>query len=554
MDIITISVFASLIGTISILLVYLYLYFLYREKYIGIWLLSYLLLLSRYAFFDSGLLEWKESALGMTVYQSTTLISSVFFVHATYLFAGRNLKRCWFYISIITIFFISILNVVFNHFFYSLIICIFLGSSVCFWIGMLFIKYLDLKGLGRIITGYTYIIWGIHNLSMPFMINISWFVPLAYSLGGILRLVIAIATLMVYFEKTRTDLAAKEKQYRLLAEKAVDIIYYFEFFPKKKLNYLSPAVLSITGYEAIEYYKNPSLFLRIVHPADRKIVCRFFRLKLNIEEPISLRLVNKNKNIVWIEQKCFPFFDDEGNMLAWEGIIRDITVRKNMEEMASILDKMTMVGNMAAAVAHEIRNPMTIVKGYLQLMQRKNLYHDDKDRLLLMIEEIDRADSIIQEYLSLSRQKVLELELLSLNLVIRAIYPLIEASASEAKISLLLELNEIPNILLDKNDIRQLLLNLVRNGIEAMPNGGILTIKTSYEEGQAVLAIIDQGMGIPENILQKLGNPFVTSKATGTGLGIPICYQIARRQNARIRIATSGKGTTFFVYFNIPKL
>jgi len=107
------------------------------------------------------------------------------------------------------------------------------------------------------------------------------------------------------------------------------------------------------------------------------------------------------------------------------------------------------------------------------------------------------------------------------------------------------------NELLDKNEIRQLLLNLVRNSIEAMPLGGKLVIKTFQENNDVILSICDQGCGIPSHILDKLGTPFITTKDTGTGLGLPICYQIAHRHSASVDIQTSIQGTIISIYFKI---
>lgn len=99
------------------------------------------------------------------------------------------------------------------------------------------------------------------------------------------------------------------------------------------------------------------------------------------EMPLTLRLVRKDNKIIWIEQKCMPIQDKNGNVIAFEGIVRDITVRKNLEEMASMVERMNMIGNMAATVAHEIRNPMTTVRGYLQILQRRNVYRSDRKKL-----------------------------------------------------------------------------------------------------------------------------------------------------------------------------
>ncbi|MBP2626290.1 MAG: multi-sensor signal transduction histidine kinase [Firmicutes bacterium] len=214
-------------------------------------------------------------------------------------------------------------------------------------------------------------------------------------------------------------------------------------------------------------------------------------------------------------------------------------------------EKMASIGQLAAAVAHEIRNPMTTVRGYLQLMERKKEYQGDKEKLELMIEELDRANAIICEYLSLSRDKLANLKSHSLNNIIELLFPLIQASANASNVSVNLDLADIPELFLDENEIRQLLLNLVRNSIEAMPSGGKLAIHTLLEERKVILSISDQGSGIPLHILNNLGTPFITSKDTGTGLGIPICYQIADRHSAEIKIKTSENGTTFFICFNL---
>jgi signal transduction histidine kinase len=248
----------------------------------------------------------------------------------------------------------------------------------------------------------------------------------------------------------------------------------------------------------------------------------------------------------------------------------EITERKNIEEQLKLKnqelikayaelenaqaqviyqEKMASIGQIAAAVAHEIRNPLTTVRGYLQLMGRKKQYQGYQEQLSIMIEEIDRANAIIREYLFLSREKVANLRGQSLNAIIECLLPLIQAAANEAKVLIKLELGEMKDLLLDENEIRQLLLNLVRNSIDAMPLGGEVIIRTVQKENYGVLSVSDQGSGIPPHVLNKLGTPFITTKDTGTGLGLPMCYQIVDRHKAKIEIETSTEGTTFMISF-----
>ncbi len=541
----------SFIGNGLVVLIYIYLYVLYRERYMGIWAMGWLIFLSRYIFFDYGLFPWKQSTLGLTISQIMIIISILMFAWGTHIFINRPINKFWLYSAISIALISTVLNILCSSLVYTFLLPIYFGCFVGIWTGLIFIRHLKLQGIGQLITGYAYILWGLLNLTMPFTINILWFSSWGYSIGVILRLIIAVGTLMVYFEKSRTDLIHSETQYRLLSENAVDIIYSYQLLPKAKIEYISPSVLTVTGYTPEEYFADQKLFFKLIHPDDQSLFDDFIsNLPASLEIPLTLRLVRKDKNTLWIEQKCVPIYNKKGHLVALQGIIRDITVRKKLEQIASSFDRMNMVGSMAATVAHEIRNPMTTVRGYLQILGRNEKYQTDKEKFELMIEELDRANGIIREYLSLSREKVANLIKCSLNTIIETIFPLIQAYANSSMVYPTLDLSDIPELLLDENEIRQLLINMTRNSIEAMPTGGNLIIRTFLKDNKIVLSISDQGPGIPQHILDDLGTPFITTKDTGTGLGLPLCYQIVHRHNANIKINTSNNGTTFLIYFN----
>ncbi|SDF19550.1 Adaptive-response sensory-kinase SasA [Sporomusa acidovorans DSM 3132] len=557
MDYIYLSVMGSLIGTLAIVLISIYLYVLYRVRYMGIWAISWLVLLFRSAIFDSGLFSWKEpeSVLGLTLYQLLTFIFVLLIVWSTYSFIKKPLSKWWIYGTVISFILSITLNIQCFSLLYKLLLPIYSGCFAFIWVGFLFIRHSESPIFGRLVTGCAYILVSLINFSAPFIMYGSWMLPWGYAFGGILRLVIAIGTLILYFEKTRTDLSNREFQYKLLTENAIDVIYYYRLPPEATIEYVSPSALLVTGYAPEEYYADNNLIFKLIHPDDKSLLDDFINnLPCSLETPLTLRLFRKDKATLWVEQKCVPIHNEKGQLVALEGIIRDITQRKKLEQMASTFDRMNMVGSMAATVAHEIRNPMTTVRGYLQVLGRKEKYQPDKEKFTLMIEEIDRANNIIREYLSLSHEKLVSLKKCSLNYIIEALFPLIQADANSSKVYASLNLSDIPELLLDENEVRQLLLNLVRNGIEAMPTGGNLVIRTFRGDNKIVLSISDQGSGIPLHILDHLGTPFFTTKDTGTGLGLPICYQIAHRHNASIKIDTSTTGTTFFVYFSPPVL
>lgn len=223
--------------------------------------------------------------------------------------------------------------------------------------------------------------------------------------------------------------------------------------------------------------------------------------------------------------------------------------RRQAETEVARLERLSLVGQMAASIGHEVRNPLTTVKGYLQLFARRKGNADNAHQLQLMLDELDRANAIISEFLSLSSNKAVQKRACSLNHIVEALFPLIQSDALLRDQYALLDQRPLPEIFVDEKEIRQLILNITRNGLEAMEKGGRLTIRT-YEDGEAVvLEIVDQGKGIESTVLDKLGTPFVTTKETGTGLGLAISYSIAHRQGASIVFHSSPGGTTCSIHF-----
>lgn len=232
-------------------------------------------------------------------------------------------------------------------------------------------------------------------------------------------------------------------------------------------------------------------------------------------------------------------------------IARDITEHKQLERDMARLERMNLIGEMAASISHEVRNPMTTVRGFMQLFKGKKEFAGYSEYLDLMIEELDRANGIITEFLSLAKNRAVELKLANLNDIIRSLYPLLQADVLRRGQELSLELDNVSNLLVDEKDIRQLILNLVRNAMEAMESGGQVQIQTVQSGGEVILVVKDQGKGIPLDVIEQLGTPFFTTKEKGTGLGLSVCYRIADRHQAKINFETSDTGTQVFVRFKL---
>ncbi|TGE38405.1 PAS domain S-box protein [Desulfosporosinus fructosivorans] len=243
-----------------------------------------------------------------------------------------------------------------------------------------------------------------------------------------------------------------------------------------------------------------------------------------------------------------PFTDADGSRLVFK-VLLDITERKNADRELARLERLNMVGEMAAGIAHEVRNPLTTVRGFLQLLTTKENTKQYQEFYELMIEELDRANFIISDFLSLAHDKTFDFELTNISEMVRNLFPLLAADALNQDKEIILELEQVPDILGNINELRQLLLNITRNGLEAMPVGTILTIQTLRVEEDIILRVCDQGAGIDPVIFEKLGTPFMTTKDQGTGLGLAICQTIAVRHHAVISYESNSSGTTVTVKF-----
>lgn len=229
--------------------------------------------------------------------------------------------------------------------------------------------------------------------------------------------------------------------------------------------------------------------------------------------------------------------------------VHDLTERKQMEIEISRLDRLNLVGEMAASIGHEIRNPMTTVRGYLQLLRENPAYIDDLECMDLMLEELDSANEIITEFLSLAKNKTVELKAMNLNSILKSIYPLLQANAMLQDKEIMLEMQELPELMLDDKEIRILIFNLVNNGLDAIQPGNAVKIKTYIDDSFIILAVQDKGCGISQDILKELGTPFFTTKENRPGLGLAVCYGIAARHKAKIDIQTEVNSTNFLVKF-----
>lgn len=228
----------------------------------------------------------------------------------------------------------------------------------------------------------------------------------------------------------------------------------------------------------------------------------------------------------------------------------DITKERQNELELERLSRLNVIGEMAAGIGHEVRNPMTTIRGFLQLFRGKEDLQSYRPQLEMMISELDRANQIISEFLAVARTRTLKIRPGLLNHTVGQLFPLLHADGLRFGHELMLDLEETGPALYDEMEIKQLLLNLVRNSFDAMETQGTVTISTYGSRGRIVLEVKDQGGGLPDSVVKNIGKPFVTTKNNGTGIGLSVCFRVAERHGTRLEYETSPHGTRFWLTLN----
>jgi len=225
-------------------------------------------------------------------------------------------------------------------------------------------------------------------------------------------------------------------------------------------------------------------------------------------------------------------------------LIRDITEKKRAHEFLQNSEKLALVGQLAAGIAHEIRNPLTSLKGFVQLMQKDGMRKPEY--FSIMSSELARIELIVNELLVLAKPHAAAFEARDLSKLISHVVTLLETEAILRKVMIQVVFEtELPLIRCDENHFKQAFINFLKNGIEAMPGGGEIVIRLCCQDNRVVIRFEDNGVGVPPDQLARLGEAFFTTKESGTGLGLLVSRRIIENHRGTLRLTSvPGQGTT----------
>lgn len=306
--------------------------------------------------------------------------------------------------------------------------------------------------------------------------------------------------------------------------------------------YASASVKKILNYTSADLIKEKAL--DYLAPSDKQALMENFNLKRKKPQKAVVSVRDLLGKYVWIDAAIASLYISKANKKVYVVLAKDITDKKEAEEMLIRSEKMSVAGQLAAGVAHEIRNPLTALKGFVQLLQagieQKEAYYQ------IMIDEIEKIDTITSELLFIAKPMTDNRKHEDLSKMLNEVVTLLKTQAKRFEIKIEVTVEESISLYCDRTQIKQVFINLIKNAIEAMVDGGTIFIDTTHDDHYGYITFMDQGTGIPKHLIHKLKEPFFTTKKDGTGLGLMISNKIVENHQGKMKIQSEeGVGSTF---------
>jgi len=363
---------------------------------------------------------------------------------------------------------------------------------------------------------------------------------------------------MIDREAAEDALAASEARYRSLIARAAYGIY--RATTDGRFLDVNPALVAMLGYESEEALRARPVAEVYADPAERE---RLVAASHEAPPPDDVRTRWRRRDgaVIAVRLSVRPVRDAAGRLVAFEGIVEDITARARHDELLRRSERMASLGTMLAGVAHEINNPLAAVAGFAQLLLRSPLKDEDRAAVETISHEASRAGKIVRDLLTLAREQERDRrDPLRLNDVVRHVVSAQRYAMETRGIRCVLELDPAePVVLGDRAQLEQVALNLVVNARQAIeeltdrPEGTAgeaprVVVRTRATEGEALLVVEDDGPGIPEEALPRIFDPFFTTKpeGSGTGLGLSVVDGIVTEHGGAIEAESPPAGGTRF--------
>lgn len=550
--------------TLGMALVYFYIFTRRKEMFIQYWGFSWL------AYSISLLcliLSMGEEALSLLeVRKLFDMLNILFLLYGTYSFSKQRIPGYWNRFALYLTIWLSI-GIYYNFDLMSVYLPISMFQIIC--TGVIIYTILrrwNVPKLEKVISITLFVLWGVGKAVLSIVEANNYILFTVYLIEILFSNMLNFSIFIIFMERALGELIKTQKNFKIIAENATDLIFFYAFKPNPTFDYVSPSAESVTGYSVQSFYSDPDFYRELVPPMEYERITKVFTPQEDMStgrNSLVFQMLHKNGITFWAEMTSTAIYDKYGQQVAVEGIIRDINQMKSVE--SQLIASKESRDRLLSYISHELRIPVSSIMGYIEAL-KDGTYKNNKEKdeaMSIIYEKSSVLNHLIDDLFQLSK---LETKQFSFNFTmmdaLEVSNMLMDSNRADV-IASGLKLKEImssanlaqKNVIVDPERINQVFRNLLSNAIKFTEEGRRITIRFEVNDKKSTyeISVADQGEGIDKDDIQKVFDRFFSRKKdkenySSSGLGLTISKEIVESHNGELSVKSRvGEGSTFIV-------
>lgn len=562
--------FAFMLFAMIITIIYFILFSKSQEKFVHYWGYSWIF----YSFGLVCLIVSKDLTYLplLEIRKIFDLLNILFLLYGAYAFMHVSIPSYWLKFSLYLMVYMA-LAVAYGFDLYLAflpvsIYQVFLTIALCYVI----IKNWDIEKKEKMLSILIFLSWGLSKAAFSYFETDHLNINSIYLIEVLMSNTLNFCILLIYLAKMKKDFFVKEKLFRIMAENATDVIFYYQLSPFPSFSYISPSIEKVTGYTPNDFYDNPKLHIEISHIDDQETVSDLYvkNESLSAESRTQHKIVRwhtKDGGLIYMEFLNTSIYEND-SMIAVDGIIRDITVRKKIED--SLQHSKKTMESFLSYISHELKTPMTSILGYISALKDGTMDDEKKksDAIDLIYLNSLTLQRLTDDLYQLSQMETKQFDFkfmqLSIEDFLNGIIHKYSWDIEKSGLNFIVNAEEINkaqcDVIADPERLEQVYSNILYNAIKFTLPGGTISLRCIVDEKQKMItfSISDTGIGIPKEEQGKIFEKFYKSPSAqpvnghkGSGLGLSISKEIISAHGGNIwAVSVRGKGSTFS--FSLP--